>query len=321
MTSTRGTRYAWRVSRAPRPLVGLACAGVLGTALAPGCSLGDGTGTVSGVLDVPQCWSGEFDLRPDFFAAVPAATSSPGTSLNGEPGSDTLQLRIQNGGDYEAFSDGLAILVDDAGEVLGTPTPEGTPRPSLLGQPLIVSLPVGVEPSGIPITPMAFPPIVHASLYLQKTCQTSNVALYALDAVSLEPDGSCSRPSAGDAPLPCGTPAIATTASDGGAQASLSSDAGSDTGSDAAVGAEAGTVVPPTGGIGTSTIVFDNLFDGNPDEADAQKRLTTAHFTFYLADPRDICPGGIGPPPRCRGYLTGDFKFYFERGRPAQPFP
>jgi hypothetical protein len=280
--------------------------------LAPGCSLGDGTGSVSGVLDVPQCWSGEFDLRPDFFAAVSAATSSPGTSLIDEPGSDTLQLRIQNGGDYEAFSDGLAILIDDAGEVLGEPAEDGTARPSLLGQPLVVSLPVGVQPSGIPIIPIAYPPIVHASLYLQKTCPTSNVALYALAAVSLEPDGSCGRPSGGDAPLPCGTPAIASTGSDGGVQASLSSDA--------AVAPEAGTVAS-TGGTGTSTIVFDSLFDGNPDESDAQKRLTTAHFTFYLADPRDICPGGIGPPPRCRGYLTGDFKFYFQRGRPAQPFP
>ena len=39
---------------------------------------------------------------------------------------------------------------------------------------------------------------------------------------------------------------------------------------------------------------------------------------FY---PREICPGGIGPPPRCRGDLKGSFKFYFERGQPAQPFP
>jgi hypothetical protein len=68
-------------------------------------------------------------------------------------------------------------------------------------------------------------------------------------------------------------------------------------------------------------MTFYSLFDGNPNEENAQQRLTEAAFTLYLADPRDVCPGGIGPPPRCQGYLTGNFKFYFERGSPAQPFP
>ncbi|HXX67034.1 MAG TPA: hypothetical protein VEK07_07630, partial [Polyangiaceae bacterium] len=72
---------------------------------------------------------------------------------------------------------------------------------------------------------------------------------------------------------------------------------------------------------GTSTIVFSSLFDGNEDETDAQERLTDAQFDFYFADPREVCPGGIGPPPPCRGHLVGYFRFYFERGQPAQPFP
>jgi hypothetical protein len=73
--------------------------------------------------------------------------------------------------------------------------------------------------------------------------------------------------------------------------------------------------------VGRSTITFTSLFDGNPDETVAAKRLSTATFDVYLADPRDVCPGGTGPPPRCRGHLTGNFNFYFERGRPGQPFP
>jgi hypothetical protein len=73
--------------------------------------------------------------------------------------------------------------------------------------------------------------------------------------------------------------------------------------------------------MGTSSIVFNHLFDGNPNESDASKRLTDATFDFYLADPREICSGGLGPPPPCRGHLSGNFHFYFERGRPAQPFP
>jgi hypothetical protein len=248
---------------------GLAAA--LALTLAPGCSLGAGTGTCTGTLDVPDCWSGPFDLHPDFFAAEPSTN-------------DALIIRIQHGGDFEAFSDGLVILVDDAGQVRGDPASDGTPRPSLLGQTLTVSLPPGVVPPGVPVTPNPTPSIVHATLYLDATCRTQNDALYAMSAVSTNPDGSCSRP-----------------------------DGAPDAGAEAA--APAGTTVRG------STIVFNSLFDGNPDESNASQRLTDASFHFYLADPREICPGGLGPPPRCRGELTGTFHFYFQRGRPAQPFP
>jgi hypothetical protein len=82
---------------------------------------------------------------------------------------------------------------------------------------------------------------------------------------------------------------------------------------------------PPAGGgapakVGTSTITFASLFDGNPNESNAKQRLTDASFEFFFADPREICPGGLGPPPRCRGHLVGNFKFYFQAGVPAQPF-
>src|SRR5450631_3589896 len=91
----------------------------LAAVVAPACSLGAGTGTVKGSLNVPDCWSGPFDLHPDFFAAAPTSAT------------DSLQIRIQHGGDYETFSDGLMILVDDVGEVRGDPASDGTPRPSL----------------------------------------------------------------------------------------------------------------------------------------------------------------------------------------------
>jgi hypothetical protein len=250
---------------------------------AASCSLGEGTGTVTGSLDVPDCWSGPFDLKPDFFAAVPYR--------------DGLVLRIQKGGDYESFSDGLSILVDDVHVVRGDPTSDGTPRQSLLGQSLPVSLPPEVTPPGVPIKVVANPPLVHASLYMQRTCRTQNVALYAMDSVTLNADGTCNRPDGGEPPLPCGAGA---PASDGGAPTS-----------------DGGTA----GGTASSSITFDSLFNGNPDETNAQERLTSARFEFFLADPREVCPGGVGPPPRCRGHLTGDFKFYFQRGKPAQPFP
>jgi hypothetical protein len=293
------------MSLRPR-IAGVAVAAAIAAGIAPGCSLGEGEGTVSGTLDVPDCWSGVFDLKPDFFAAVPSSTAANGGGSPNAGTSDALLLRIQNGGDFESFSDGLAILIDDAGEVRGDPAADGTPRPSLLGKNLVVSLPDGVEPSGVPIAPVPNPGIVHATLYLEKTCRTQNVALYALSAVTLNPDGTCNRPDSGDAPLPCDGPAEVSVP-DGGIPTVIPPDGGADAG--------------VTGRIAASFINFTSLFDGNPDESNAQKRLTSATFHFYLADPREICPGGVGPPPRCRGDLTGNFSFYFERGQPAQPFP
>jgi len=290
----------------------LGCLAALAAVLAPACSLGAGTGTCSGTLDVPDCWSGPFDLHPNFFAAVPATTPEFPTVT-----SDALQIRVQNGGDYETFSDGLMILVDDVGQIRGDPAPDGTARPSLLGQPLAVSLEPSVVPPGVPITPVASPRIVHAALYLDNTCRTQNDSLYAMDAVTgVDPlDGECWRPEAGEPALAC--PGPAALGSDGGiVSLDASVDATVDGGGPAGDAGDAAATI-----IGTSTITFTSLFDGNPDESNASQRLTQADFEFYIADPSEICPGGLGPPPRCRGHLKGSFKFYFQRGRPAQPFP
>lgn len=290
-----------------RVVVGVVSLAALAVTIAPACSLGSGSGSCSGTLDVPDCWSGNFDLHPDFYAAVPGATPEyPQTS------NDALQIRIQHGGDYETFSDGIIILVDDAGQIRGDPAPDGSPRPSLLGQALVVSLPPSVLPAGVPVTPVASPRIVSAALYLDNTCRTQDDALYALDAVSgVDPDGECRSPEGGEPPLACPSPATAVTGADGGVASADGS----------VVLADAGAAGAIPGNIGTSTITFTSLFDGNPDESNASERLSEASFDFYFADPRNICPGGLGPPPRCEGHLQGTFKFYFQRGRPAQPFP
>ncbi len=279
--------------------MGCGLAAAIAACAAPGCSLGEGTGTCTGVLDEPTCWVGTYDLKPDFFAAIPT-TNTAGVPLASNP----LQIRIQHGGDYETFSDGLAIVVDDVGEVRNQ-----------LGKPLPLALPAGVHPPGVPIVPSTMPSIVHATLYLGQTCRTQNLALYATGSVTLNPDGTCGRPDGGDPMLVCGTSAAT---GDGGAGDGGIADGGAVDGGAAEGGA------PPPGSatqVGASTITFNSLFDGNPDESNAAARLTDATFHFYLADPREICPGGLGPPPRCRGELTGSFHFYFERGKPAQPFP
>ena len=269
----------------PGPLLSAAACALLLGALAPACSLSDGDGDIAGTLSVPACWSGKFSLKPDFFAGVPYK--------------NTLQLRIQNGGDYETFSDGVSILIDDVPSI--RPSADGSK--GLYGVPLEVSLPPAVTPPGVPIQAVASPAHVHLTLYLQRTCRTQNVALYAMDQV-LDTDGACSPPD-GQNLLPCGTsPAPADDA--GAADAGPTPDGGAP---------------PPAGVMRRSRIAFTSLFDGKPDEDVAARRLNEGCFDVYLADPRDVAPGGLGPPPSCRGHLTGRFKFYFQRGRPAQAFP
>jgi hypothetical protein len=283
----------------------------IATAILPACSQGQGDGAVTGTLDVPDCWSGAFNLHPNFFAAV------PNTNSIGVQATTGVQIRIQNGSDFEGFSDGLLITVYDAGQVRGDPLPNGTPRPSLLGEPLVVSELPGVVAPGVPVVAVPNPPIVSASIYLNHTCSTVNQALYALSAVSLGPNGECG----GGPPLACSSPSIAI-AGDGG---TVTGEGGATDASTEGGAADGGSEGGTDGGgaplVGQSTITFTSLFDGNANEPNAAARLTDATFEFFLADPREGCPGGLGPPPPCRGHLVGNFHFYFQRGRPAQPFP
>ncbi|HEX4339491.1 MAG TPA: hypothetical protein VH062_26475 [Polyangiaceae bacterium] len=89
------------------------------------------------------------------------------------------------------------------------------------------------------------------------------------------------------------------------------------------------------------TITFHSLFSGNRNENRADQRLTDAEFDALVTDPRDatLVPAGTstdagaeaGPildygdsgvvvrysPSR----LQGQFRFFFQRGLPAQDFP
>lgn len=69
------------------------------------------------------------------------------------------------------------------------------------------------------------------------------------------------------------------------------------------------------------SITFKSLFSGDPNETKSDNRLTDASFdSIQFADPRDMSieytfPDGV------TSNVTGWFKFYFQRGQPAQPFP
>ncbi|HEY4159855.1 MAG TPA: hypothetical protein VGM29_17210 [Polyangiaceae bacterium] len=132
---------------------------LLGLALLPlACTVGEGEGWVrSDHLAMEGCWSGAFDLGPDFFGANPDQGQS-------------LAIRVQRGDNSEDASDGLSVLVNNL------PVAR-----SQVGQALKVGLPVGVSPSGVPLMAQADPAKVNLSLYLHNTCHLQNSTVYSID--------------------------------------------------------------------------------------------------------------------------------------------
>jgi hypothetical protein len=66
-------------------------------------------------------------------------------------------------------------------------------------------------------------------------------------------------------------------------------------------------------------IVFRSLFSGNLAESSAENRLTDADFSAVFADPRQLT-GDASSDEAVSSTVTGNFKFFFQRGQPAQPF-
>jgi hypothetical protein len=67
------------------------------------------------------------------------------------------------------------------------------------------------------------------------------------------------------------------------------------------------------------SITFRSLFSGDPNEDESDKRLTEASFDATFADPRSLVGSGeVDPAVQSR--VTGYFRFFFQRGQPAQPF-
>ena len=70
-------------------------------------------------------------------------------------------------------------------------------------------------------------------------------------------------------------------------------------------------------------ITFNALFDGDPNETSAADKLTDATFDVQFGDLSDVPQGAYAGdvPAGLQSRVTGNFRFYFERGQPAQPFP
>jgi hypothetical protein len=65
-------------------------------------------------------------------------------------------------------------------------------------------------------------------------------------------------------------------------------------------------------------IQFNSLFSGDITEAVAEDRLTDAEFEGQFANPQDFHDVD---PAEATSTVRGAFSFYFQRGKPAQPFP
>jgi hypothetical protein len=68
------------------------------------------------------------------------------------------------------------------------------------------------------------------------------------------------------------------------------------------------------------SITFHALFDGDLNETNAAEKLTDAEFgDITVGDPRNRQPASSTVEDV--SHILGQFKFYFQRGQPAQPFP
>ncbi len=72
----------------------------------------------------------------------------------------------------------------------------------------------------------------------------------------------------------------------------------------------------------SGTVTFEELFSGDPNEDTGTDKLTEARFDVEVGDPREAPRSGeeAGVIPRL-SRVSGNFRFFFERGQPAQPFP
>jgi hypothetical protein len=70
------------------------------------------------------------------------------------------------------------------------------------------------------------------------------------------------------------------------------------------------------------TVVFDDLFSGDPNEDDPKEKFSAGRFSLQVGDPRTVVETDAGRlifPETST--IEGSFEFFFQRGQPAQPFP
>lgn len=264
------------------------CLGLLTLGLLiPGCSLGQGTGEVkSDKLFAHECW-GQADGGGN--PAEQTYNLQP-DFFAANPYRSTLQIRVQHGNDLQEVSDGLSVLIDDVPKI----------RAVLDVARALKAIDAGAGDAGAP--------------------GTSTPAICALSGAASDPlgphaDGTATFQVALPAGVtPPGSPSVPP--------ADLLDD-------------------PPNVHVAfflqrschnqntvlyavSGRITIASLFSGDPNEASAaEKLIDVTKLDVQVGDLRDV-PLGAYPreiPCELQSRLQGKFKFYFDRGQPAQPFP
>lgn len=72
----------------------------------------------------------------------------------------------------------------------------------------------------------------------------------------------------------------------------------------------------------SGTITFKSLFSGDLNEGSSEDRLTDATFTdVSFADPREVAAAAdTTAAAALTSLVSGNFRFFFQRGQPSQPF-
>jgi hypothetical protein len=294
------------LKRAAAAVFGLAIAG--GFVIAPGCSLGQGTGEVkSDKLFAHDCWGHAdagpsamlddgYDLKPDFFAAIPYRS--------------TLEIRVQRGNDLQEISDGISVLVDDVPKI----------RAALDQARRMQQFPdAGVPDAGDAGAPDA--------------ADAADAADAGPSPDGGEPDDNCDPEGKLEK--------LTGPHADGTATFQVSLPAGVTPPGSPAVPPPDLLADPPLVHMAlylqrschnqntvlyavSGTVTFSSLFSGDPNETSAaEKLIEVTAFNVQVGDLRDV-PLGQYPreiPCNLQSNLYGSFRFYFDRGRPAQPFP
>ncbi len=262
----------------------------MATLIVTGCSLGQGTGEVkSDKLFAHECW-GQVDGGGN--PAEQSYDLQP-DFFAANPYRSTLQIRVQAGNDLQEVSDGIAVLIDDV-------------------------------------------PKIRAALDVARTLQSADAGVAdagASDAGASDADAAC-------APPPGATGVLGPHA-DGTATFQVALPAGVTPPGSPSVPPPDLLADPPIVHIAfylhrschnqntvlyavSGTVTFTALFSGDPNESSAaEKLIEVPRLDVQVGDIRDV-PLGAYPreiPCDLQSRLHGSFKFYFDRGQPAQPFP
>jgi hypothetical protein len=268
---------------------------------AVGCSVGQGTGDVHTTgLFARDCWGTVSSTDPD--QAIGACYSMAPDFFAANPFFSTLEITVQHGSDTTEVSDGLSVLIDDVPTILGAIQGASAGTDGGAGDGGADAGPAsggyGLSDGGA--SESASCPAAGGQLTSCDDLQPpAGKATFRVDLpAGIHPPGSPTVPPpdiVADPPIvhmalylerSCHNQNTTLYAVDG-------------------------------------WIAINALFDGNPDETQADQKLTDATFNVEFGDIRDVPFGQYAGdvPPGLRSRICGSFKFYFERGQPAQPFP